>query len=72
MGTGSGSTGTKMLKIVGQKKLRKGRSTHFDWFIQGPLITDGRNSNEMGFSKISLGRMTLAFQKNEDITTKFK
>ena len=22
---------------------------------QGPLITDGRNSDEMGFSKISLG-----------------
>ncbi len=30
---------------------------------QGPLITDGRKSNEMGFSKISFGRMTLAFQK---------
>ena len=30
---------------------------------QGPLITDGQNSNEMGFPKISLGRMTLAFQK---------
>ena len=23
----------------------------------GPLITDGRNSNEMGFSKISFGRI---------------
>ena len=27
--------------------------------IQGPLITDGRNSNEMWFSKISLWRMDL-------------
>ena len=30
---------------------------------QGPLITDGRNSNEMYFSEISLWRMTLVFRK---------
>ena len=31
--------------------------------IQGPLITDGRNSNKMWFSKISLWRMALAFHR---------
>ena len=44
------------------------------WFIaiaQGPLITDGRNRNEMIFSKISLARMTWHFKSNEDIITKF-
>ena len=38
---------------------------------QGPLITDGRNRNEIIFSKISLARMTWHFKSNEDITTKF-
>ena len=39
---------------------------------QGPLITDGRNRNEMVFSKISLARMPWHFKSNEDIITKFK
>ena len=39
---------------------------------QGPLITDGRNRNEMFFSKISLARMPWHFKSNEDIITKFK
>ena len=39
---------------------------------QGPLITDGRNRNEMFSSKISLARMPWHFKSNEDIITKFK
>ena len=40
---------------------------------QGPLITDGRNTNEMVFSKISEGRMTLASKVMKiSLITKFK
>ena len=38
---------------------------------QGPLITNGRKSNEMGFSKIPLkyGFHKKYFQKNEPLTS---
>ena len=49
-----------MNKVKGAKNLGKYYRNSLN---QGPLITDGRKSNEMGFSKISFGRMTLAFQK---------
>ena len=42
----------KLYKLVFLKKIRKS--------IQGPLITDGRNSNEWLFFKRAFGRMTLA------------
>ena len=39
---------------------------------QEPLITDGRNSNEMLIIQIIIMKYTLAFKINADIITKFK
>ena len=50
------------LYLTAEAKTPKSVFNHSE-LDQGPLITDGRNSNEMWFSKISFCRMTLAFQK---------
>ena len=45
--------------------------TRINALVQGPLITDGRNCNEMWILSTTVG-YPWHFKSNEDIITKFK
>jgi hypothetical protein len=47
---------THSMAIGNLNKSKESKPTTTTVLKQGPLITDGRNSNKMGFFKISLGR----------------